>query len=132
MYYDQYFPFYVTSMNSHGFQEEKNQDREIRLMKSYYPKISRIIQEKVEEECEYMDYEGSRMYDEYPDKFMLYHTCRKIRKEVEPELQLQEIQWRSIPENFLDELIQILLYQEMERRRCRRQRCKKFFLSYDW
>ena len=127
MYYDQYFPFYVTSMKPHGFQEEQNQDREIRLMKSYYPKISRIIQEKVEEECEYMDYEGSRMYDEYPDKFMLYHTCRKIRKEVEPELQLQEIQWRSIPENFLDELIQILLYQEMERRRCRRQRCKKIF-----
>lgn len=127
MYYDQYFPFYVTSMQSYSFQEENDQDREIRLMKSYYPEISRVIQEKVEEECDYMDYEGSRMYDEYPDKFMLYHVCQKIRGEVKPELQSQ-----NIPEKFLDELIQILLYQEMERKRCRRQRCKKFFLSYDW
>lgn len=127
MYYDQYFPFYVTSMQSYSFQEENDQDREIRLMKSYYPEISRVIQEKVEEECDYMDYEGSRMYDEYPDKFMLYHVCQKIRGEVKSELQSQ-----NIPEKFLDELIQILLYQEMERKRCRRQRCKKFFLSYDW
>lgn len=127
MYYDQYFPFYVTSMQSYSFQEENDQDREIRLMKSYYPEISRVIQDKVEEECDYMDYEGSRMYDEYPDKFMLYHVCQKIRGEVKPELQSQ-----NMPEKFLDELIQILLYQEMERKRCRRQRCKKFFLSYDW
>lgn len=122
MYYDQYFPFYVASVNPRIFDGESIQEREFQLMKSYYPGVSRRIQEKVEEECEYMDYEGSRMYDEYPDKFMLYHTCQKIRKDVEPEIKAQGISGR-----FLDELIQILLYHEMGRRRCRRHRCRKYF-----
>ena len=100
MYYDQYFPFYVTSMQSYSFQEENDQDREIRLMKSYYPEISRVIQEKVEEECDYMDYEGSRMYDEYPDKFMLYHVCQKIRRKVKPELHLFQIPFQFLNIHF--------------------------------
>lgn len=122
MYYDQYFPFYVLSINPRMFHEEQEQEKEFQLMKSYYPGLSRIIQDKVEEECEAMDYEGSRMYDEYPDKFMLYHSCQKIRKDVEPEMEAQ-----GIPGNFLDELIQILFYHEIGRRRCRRHRCRKFF-----
>ena len=122
MYYDQYFPFYVAMVNPLYMNDEKIQESEFQLMKSYYPGLARIVQERVEEECEYMDYEGSRMYDEYPDKFMLYHTCQKIRKDVEPEVQAQDV-----PGRFLDELIQVLLYQEIGRRRCRRHRCRKFF-----
>lgn len=122
MYYDQYFPFYVTSANPRIFQDEQMMEKEFQLMKSYYPEMSGIIQRKVEEECEYLDYEGSRMYDEYPDKFMLYHTCQKIRKNVEPEMKAQ-----GVSERFLDEMIQVLLYQEMGRRRCRRHRCRKFW-----
>ncbi len=37
---------------------------------------------KVEEECDLQDYEGSKLYDEYPDRFMLYHLGRKIVDEV--------------------------------------------------
>ncbi len=33
------------------------QEREFALMKSYYPETARKIQEKVEEECELLDYE---------------------------------------------------------------------------
>lgn len=122
MYYDEYFPFYVVSANPYLYSGEKMQEEEFERMKSYYPGTARLIQEKVEEECDFMDYEGSRMYDEYPDKFMLYHTCRKIRRNLEPDLSAQ-----GIPTKFLDELIQVLLYQEIGRRRCRRRRCRKFF-----
>lgn len=121
MYYDKFFPFYVAYANPMLYDGEKIQEDEFALMKSYYPDTARRIQEQVEEECERLDYEGSRLYDEYPDKFMLYHLCRSIRDGVEPEMAAQ-----GIPGGFLDDLIQVLLYQEISRRRCRRRRCGRW------
>lgn len=46
-----------------------------------------------------MDYEGSRIYDEYPDKYMFYHLCSKIKESMKPEIKAQAEQ-----SCFLDEL----------------------------
>lgn len=122
MYYDKYFPFYVAYANPMLYDGERIQEKEFHLMKSYYPDIAKKIQQKVEEECQHLDYEGSRLYDEYPDKYMLYHLSRKIREEIIPEMSAQEV-----PGGLLDDLVQVLLYQEISRRRCRRHRCRHYF-----
>ena len=122
MYYNEYYPFYMVYDDPLFFRGEKMQEEELQLMKSYYPQMARLIQEKVEQECEKMDYEGSRIYDEYPDRFMLYHLCGKIRKSIERDVQMQDIS-----PGFLDELIQVLLFQEISRRRYRRRRCGRYF-----
>ena len=122
MYYNEYYPFYMVYDDPLFFRGEKMQEEELQLMKSYYPQMARLIQEKVEQECEKMDYEGSRIYDEYPDRFMLYHLCRKIRRSIERDVQMQDIS-----PGFLDELIQVLLFQEISRRRYRRRRCGRYF-----
>ena len=92
MYLKEYFPFYTTYANPLLYEGER------------------------------MDYEGSRLYDEYPDKYMIYHLSRKIRESMEPEISTQ-----AIREDFLDELIQVMLCQEISRRRCRRYRCRRYF-----
>ena len=122
MYYDKFFPFYAAYTNNLLYDHERQQENEFLLMKSYYPEMSRKIQEKVEEECEFLDYDGSRLYDEYPDRLMLRQMCSNIRRDVEPEISTQ-----VIADTFLDELIQVLLYQEISRRRCRRNRCRSYF-----
>lgn len=122
MYYDKYFPFYVAYANPMLYDGEKIQEEEFELMKSYYPEMARRVQEQVEEECHRLDYEGSRLYDEYPDKFMLYQLCQRIKREVEPEMRTEDISG-----GFLEDLIQVLLYQEISRRRCRRHRCRRYF-----
>ena len=114
MYYDKFLPFYLTYASPALYSGERMQEREFALMKSY-------LQEKVEEECELLDYEGSRLYDEYPDRLMMRSLCRQIREQVAGELELQEISDR-----FLDDLIEVLLYQEISRKRCRRRRCRGF------
>ena len=121
MIYPDFYPFYATQGSPGFYNEEREQEREFDLMKSYYPETARKIQEKVEEECELMDYEGSRLYDEHPDKFMMHRLYRQIRSQVDGEMAAQEI-----PDEFLDELIQVLLYQEISRRRCRRRRYRGF------
>ena len=70
MLYQEFYPFYAAQGNPGFYNEEREQEREFDLMKSYYPETARKIQEKVEEECQLMAYEGSRLYDEHPDKFI--------------------------------------------------------------
>ena len=89
MYLKEYFPFYTTYANPLLYEGERMQDKEFNLMKSYYPGTVQHIQEKIEEECDLMDYEGSRLYDEYPDKYMIYHLSCKIRESMEPEISTQ-------------------------------------------
>ena len=117
MYYDRFFPFYVAYANPALYDGERIQEQEFALMKSYYPEAAGRIQEKVEEACQLLDYEGSRLYDEYPDKFMLHQLCRQIRTQVEGETAAQ-----GVPDSLMDDLIQVLLCQEISRRRCRRHR----------
>lgn len=117
MYYDRFFPFYVAYANPALYDGERIQEQEFALMKSYYPEAAGRIQEKVEEECQLLDYEGSRLYDEYPDKFMLHQLCRQIRTQVEGETAAQ-----GVPDSLMDDLIQVLLCQEISRRRCRGRR----------
>ena len=122
MYYNRFCPFYAVYASPGLYQGEKMQEDEFQLMKSYYPETARKIQEIAEAQCDLLDYEGSRLYDEYPDRFMLHQMCRKIRQEMESEVQAQ-----NIPGGFLDDLIQVLLFQEISRRRCRRRRCRGYF-----
>ena len=104
------------------YRGEKEQEEEFLLMKSYYPDTARKIQEKVEEECDLQDYEGSRLYDEYPDRFMLYHLGRKIMDEVKSEAGME-----AMSDGLLGDLVEVLLFHEISRRRCRRRRCRRDF-----
>ena len=120
MYYDKFLPFYMTYADSSLYSRERIQEQEFALMKSYYPDTARKIQEKAEAQCQMLDYEGSRLYDEYPDRFMLYHICSQVKEEMSSDTIAQEM-----PGGFLDDLIEVLVYQEISRRRCRRRRCRQ-------
>ena len=122
MYFEPYFPFHAAYSNPFMYEGERMQEEEFKLMKSYYPQTVQRIRERVEEECDLLDYEGSRLYDEYPDKYMLYHLSSRIKESIQPELSSE-----AVRESFLDELIQVMLYQEISRRRCRRHRCRRYF-----
>lgn len=116
----EFYPFYTAYSDAALLGEEKAQEDEFRLMKSWYPETAARIQELVEEECQLLDYEGSRIYDEYPDRFMLRQVCGRICGTAEPEGNAQDISG-----GFLEDLTEVLLYQEIFRRRRRRQRCRK-------
>lgn len=53
-------------------------DRETQYWMNMYPEKMSRVQRKVEEECDKLDYEGSIMYDEYPDKVMLKRISRNV------------------------------------------------------
>lgn len=122
MIYKDFYPFYASYANPLLYRGELEQEEEFSLMKSYYPETAQRIQEKVEEECDLLDYEGSRLYDEYPDRYMLYHLGKKIMDEVKEASGVE-----AMSDGLLGDLVEVLLFHEISRRRCRRRRCRGSF-----
>lgn len=120
--YDDFFPFYASYSNPFLYEGERTLEKEYDKMKSYYPEMAGRIQDEVEMECELLDYEGSRIYDEYPDRLMLKEMVQRIRERVSPEVQVT-----GRHPTHLDDLIEVILYQEITRRRCRRHRCRRYY-----
>ena len=110
---------YISLWNDPEQMEDVEDKKRIMEM---YPLMARRLQPYVEDCCDRLEYEGSMMYDEYPDRFMLYHICSLVKDEMTKDASAQEM-----PGGFLDDLIQVLVYQEISRRRCRRRRCRQYF-----
>ncbi|MGN0314032.1 MAG: hypothetical protein ACI4EG_04470 [Fusicatenibacter sp.] len=139
MFYERPLPFYLTYPAPYGTMEDRMDERERELLKSYYSATVADLQEMVEQECDRMDYEGSMMYDEYPDKFMMERLCRRICDRYLEEHPMEEEQMETMEDGDpgrdrrrrrgrrMEDLVSVLLNHEMYRRRCRRRRCRRFY-----
>ena len=106
-------PFYMTYPMQNLYLTEMEYEKDMERMKELYPREVKRILEMVEEECDKMEYEGSLMFDEYPDRFMLEQIAERIAEKMkEPDLR---------------NLIGVLLNHEMYRRRCRHRRCSRWW-----
>lgn len=130
MYIEKPLPFYAAYPFFSELNQEKEQERDMQVMKSYYSRTAAKIQELVERECDRMEYDGSMMFDEYPDKLMMEHLCRRI----EEQYLNQRDQWPEELEAMnrdsgegLKDLIGVLLFNEMFCRRCRQRRRRRRF-----
>ena len=129
MQFEDSFPFYMTYPFLMPNPEEREQEKDWQTMQSFYSQTASRIQQKVEMECDKMEYDGSLMFDEYPDKFMMEHLCRKIEKQLEQENQEMEpmIMMNRMGDNYLRDLIGVLLFNEMYRRRCKRRKTRRYY-----
>ena len=100
--------------------DDAEDERDLAYMREMHPEQVRTIMRHVEELCDRMDYEGSMMYDEYPDQLSLMKKSREIWKLAQEREQFGEAapEWEQ-----MQDLIGVLLLQEMLRRR-KRQRMR--------
>ncbi|EOT28658.1 hypothetical protein C805_00179 [Eubacterium sp. 14-2] len=186
-------PFYMAYPMQNVYLEELEYEKDMQKLKDLYPKEVKSIQALVEEECDKMEYEGSLMFDEYPDKLMLRQIVNRIYDgatggqmniqsfEASPyeaeqyetdDMQAEELPlegrmveqrrppgpgwgppppppgpgwgppppppgpgWGPPPppgrpphgNNGLQNLIEVLLFNEMYQRRCRHKRCRRWW-----
>ena len=131
---------YPMDLKEYG--EEKRDRRDVEYMKSMYPMSAKKILPYVEEECDRIEYEGSMIYDEYPDRLLLYLMAGRIydrmkegeKKEIAMEIEKEQVETQELKrkkkdrEETLMDLVQILLYQEIVQRRCRHRRnCRHYY-----
>lgn len=61
-----------------GMNDDREERRELEYWKQLYPAQVRQVQREVEHQCDLMDYEGSAIYDEYPDRIALARLCEAV------------------------------------------------------
>ena len=117
------------------YEDDYETERDLERMKNLYPEISKELFPWIEDVCDQMEYEGSLMYDESPDQNQVRRLTSRIYGQVKEQYQppegedkdemlaMNQETWRRYPpdQNWLSDLIQTLLVDEMFRRRCRRR-----------
>ena len=119
----QKIPFYMTYPMQNLYLTEMEYEKDMERMKELYPREVRQLQEMVERRCDEMEYEGSRMYDENPDRYMLEREAQRLSEEF---LSAQQFGGRR-DDGWLRGLIGILFHDEIYRRRCRHRRCSRWW-----
>lgn len=136
-------PFYMSYPMQNLYLTEMEYEKDMERMKELYPREVKQILEYVEDECDKMEYEGSLMFDEYPDRLMLEMVVNRILNKVLESEELEDMevdQFRdtqtamgnraashSGQRDFRRELIGVILNNEMFRRRCRHRRCRRWW-----
>ena len=118
-------PFYMTYPMQNTVFEETEYEKDCKRLQEMYPRDARRIQSMVDEECDRMEYEGSMMFDRYPDRLMMEMICRRIYRELRSE-DVEEDGRLHVDEKYFM-LVQVMLMQEMYRRRCRHYRCRRWY-----
>jgi hypothetical protein len=117
---DTKLPYYMAYPMPLLYDDERIDRRDFEYMKSLYPATAKRVLPYIEDECDRMEYDCSMIYDEYPDQLQLNMMGKRIydkAKEKEKE-----------PGEWLRDLIQVMLYQELYKRRSdRRKYSQKYF-----
>ena len=153
---DAKMPYYMAYPIPFSYDDERTERMEFEYMKSMYPDTAKKILPYVEEECDRMEYENSMVYDQCPDKLQLRLMCRRVYDNVRKHERMffgdeedaglsgldgdqetgisgtarereHDRDGRSKSPSLRD-FIEVMLYQELYKRRCdHRRRCRRFY-----
>lgn len=153
---DAKIPYYMAYPIPFSYDDERTERMDFEYMKSMYPDTAKKILPYVEEECDRMEYENSMVYDQCPDKLQLRLMSRRVYDNVRKHERMffgdeedaglsgldgdQETgisgtarerehgrDGRSKSPSLRD-FIEVMLYQELYKRRCdHRRRCRRFY-----
>ena len=119
MYEHKILPFYMTYPLPMYYEEEDTIIRDLEYLQQMYPAEAKRYQKLICNILDKLDYEGSMIYDEYPDKWQLYKLSRDILDRIKraeekdaPEVEIPAEKWE-----WIGDLVQILLFYEIYKRR---------------
>lgn len=106
--YHQEYPVYDFSRQNSLLRHD------IEYLNTLYPNEINELKQLVVSECDRMDYDGSMMYDECPDKVMFSKKCGEICAMADCSCKYAK---KCKDNNFLKDLISVMLADEMYKRR---------------
>lgn len=112
-------PFYMAYPMPLYYEDEKEVVKDMEYLQSQHSVEIRALQREVMESLNIIDYSGSMIYDEYPDRFSMTRQCKsiceKLKKKAEAD---EECPYKMMVEQqCFDEIVMLLLCDEMLKRR---------------
>ena len=121
MYERKILPFYMTYPLPMYYQEEDSIIRDLEYLQQMYPAEAKKYQKLIASILDKLDYEGSLIYDEYPDRLQLYklsmNILDRIRSQEAGEEGDMDKEESSEKWEWIGDLVQILLFYEIYKRR---------------
>lgn len=110
-------PFYMTYPMPLFLEEEDTVMRDLEYLQEMYPKEARRYHLKISRLLDRFDHDGSVIYDEYPDRLAIFKMAQDMMTVIEREEKEagQEISSEMRPQ--IADLVQVLMYNEIYRRR---------------
>ena len=93
--------------------------KDLEYLQEMYPQDAKRYQKRIRDILDKLDYEGSMIYDEYPDKWMLRKMSGDILDMIKNEEECVNPECPIVPEKWewMKEMIEILLYYEVYHKR---------------
>ena len=113
-------PFYMAYPLPMYYQEEDTVTRDLEYLQQMYPSEAKRYQKIIAEILNQIDYEGSCIYDEYPDKWQLYRLTQTVMDKIKRMEHTEADKQGSTDEKSWDgveEFVQVLLYYEIYKKR---------------
>ncbi len=114
-------PFYMTYPMPIYYEQEDKVQRDLEYLQQMYPQEAKRYQKKIVSMLDKIDYTGSMLYDEYPDKMRIYRMAQDIVDMIKRE-EMADSEETAQPDNpekweWVSNLVQILLFYEIYKRR---------------
>ena len=106
-------PFYMAYPLPMYYQQEDSVTRDLEYLQQMYPAQAKKYQKIIAETLDHIDYEGSMIYDEYPDKWRIYRLTQMIMDKINKS----EDESSDMDPDRTVEFVQILLFYEIYRKR---------------
>ena len=126
-------PYYMAYPMPLMYDDERRERMDFEYMKSMYPDAAKKLLPYIEEECDRMEYDGSMMFDEHPDRLQMMLMGRRVFDKIRKDQVFSRDESaggrnQNGDGDWLRELIQVMLYQEIYKRRCdHRKYCRKIY-----
>ena len=110
-------PYYMAYPMPSALDDERRERMDYEYMKSMYPMTAKRLLPYIEDENDRMEYEGSMMFDEYPDRLQMSLMSRRVYDRVTKDGMPEERNGKPMDEKWLRDLIDVMMYQEIYKRR---------------
>ena len=106
-------PFYMAYPLPMYYQQEDSVTRDLEYLQQMYPAQAKKYQKIIAETLDRIDYEGSMIYDEYPDKWQIYRLTQMIMDKINKS----EDESSDMDSDRTAEFVQVLVFYEIYRKR---------------
>ncbi len=111
-----FLPFYMAYPMPLFYQEEDTVMRDLEYLQEMYPAEAKKYRKVIADVLDRLDYEGSMIYDEYPDRWQIYRLKQIVVDRIR-EQAAAETAGNAVSPSGIEDLVQVLLCGEIYRRR---------------
>ena len=114
---DTKIPFYLAYPDLLQPNTPNRQQEDLEYLQQMYPDMAKKILKVVNRQLDYIDYKGSILYHEYPDRIGIYRMVWAILFEMEKEANENGEFYSAEKRTWMEDMIKMVLFQEMFKRR---------------